>query len=130
VKYRETFSESVEIPNKAGEAGVPSFIKRGVVFDVLKVLMNKDNVKVPETIQVPQENWRRSFSQHKEKHSDGKSKSWEIKNYVTEVSSLAKADILFLYHFQDKFELTTKDSFESKEAAEKLEMLMTKKKRK
>lgn len=123
VKYREPFSEQVAIRVSAGEAEAPPFVKKGVVFEVVDVLMNKDNVKVPQIIKVPEENWRRSLSQYKEAYG-GVSKSFSVKKYSSDVSSLKKAAILFLYHFQGSFELTAKNSFASEDAREKIEMLL------
>lgn len=125
VEFLENFAESLSVPKKPGEADVPPFIKKGFVFKVVEVLKNKDNVKIGEQIQVPEEKWRRSFGQHKETYAGGKSKSYEVKKYEADVPSMKKADVLFLYHFQGMFELTAKDSFISNAVRDKLEILLS-----
>jgi hypothetical protein len=91
---------------------------------VVGVLKNTARIIVPEEIHVPNENWRRSFSQHKEAHAGGKSKSYNVPTYPTEVTSIQKANILFLHHFQGMYELTARDSFENVDSEEKIKMLL------
>jgi len=91
---------------------------------VISVLKNTAAIQVPPTIRVPKEEWRRFLSQHKERYANGPSKSFGVKQYTTDVPSMEQADILFLHHFQDSFELETQDSFESAAAREKIEMLL------
>jgi hypothetical protein len=127
VKFIESFKESVSITDRSEqktEKVIPPFIKRGAVFHVLGVLKNTARVIVPEKIQVPNENWHRSLNQHKEAHAGGKSKSYNVPTYNTEVPSLQKAAILFLHHFQGMYDLAAKDSFEDKGAEEKIRMLL------
>jgi hypothetical protein len=124
VKGLEAFSEDVAIKNSDALKTIPPFKKTGFSFQVKSVLKNTAGIVVPDIIRVPAENWRRSLSQHKERYADGPSKSYNIKKYDTEVSSVKKADILFLHHFQGTFELVVKDSYESKEALEKVTMLI------
>lgn len=124
VRCLESFTEEVAIRNTPSNEALPPFKKKGFIFSVKGVLKNKAKIIVPETIRVPKEEWRRSLSQHKEKYSDGMSKSYEVKQYKTEVTSMKNADILFLHHFQGSFELETKDSFESAEAHEKITILI------
>jgi hypothetical protein len=80
-------------------------------------------MEVPQTIRVPNANWRRSLSQYKELYG-GPSKSYSVKYYNTEVKSMRSATILFLHHFESTFELETKGSYESVEALDKIIMLL------
>lgn len=124
VRCLESFTEEVAIRSPDSGEAVPSFKKKGFIFSVKGILKNKAKIDVPETIRVPKEEWRRSLGQHKEKYSNGPSKSYEVKQYKTGVASMKDADILFLHHFQGSFELETKDSFESAEAHEKISILI------
>jgi hypothetical protein len=124
VQFIENFSESLSINAIAGERNVPDFVKKGCVFKVISILKNPDKLKIPETIQVAEEKWRRSFNQHKETYAGGRSKLYEVKRYESDVSTLKKAEILFLYHFQGMYELTAKDSFVSQAVADKLSILL------
>lgn len=127
VEFVKPYKEEVPVVSRSGEAlatPVPPFIKKGCVFRVKGVLKNDGKIKVPDTIQVPDENWRRFLSQHKERYADGVSKSFTVNEYPTEVKSVEKASILFLYHFQDTYELVARDAFESSEAREKIEMIL------
>lgn len=127
VKFIESFKESVPIIDRSeGQSNkhIPPFIKTGSVFQVLAVLKNTARIIVPEKIHVPNENWRRSLSQHKEKYAGGKSKSYNVPTYLTEVPSPQKAGILFLHHFQGMFDLAARDSFEELIAEEKIKMLL------
>jgi len=124
VKCTGPYTEEVAIKSNDQEAAVKPFIKEGFVFNVISVLKNTAAIVVPQTIRVPKEEWRRSFSQHKERYANGPSKSYGVKEYITDVRSMKKADILFLHHFQGIYELTASDSFESVAAREKIEMLV------
>ena len=127
VKFIEVFKETVPIIDRSKgqiDKPIPPFIKKGSVFQVLGVLKNTARITVPEKIYVPEEKWRRSLSQHKEAHSGAKSKSYNVPTYATEVSSMQKAAILFLHHFQGMFDLTARDSFEDTAAQEKIKMLL------
>lgn len=127
VKFLELFKESLPVIDKSKDQtdkSIPPFIKKGCVFQVLGVLKNTARIEVPDKIQVPQENWHRSLSQHKEAHAGGKSKSYNVPTYSTDVPSFQKAAILFLRHFQGMFDLTAKDAFETGAAEEKIKMLL------
>ena len=128
VEFVKRYKEEVPIVNRDDKASpptpLPPFIKKGCVFKVKGVLKNEGKIKVPDTIQVPDENWRRFLSQHKERHAGGVSKSFTVDEYSTEVDAVEKASILFLYHFQDTFELVARDAFESNEAREKINMIL------
>jgi hypothetical protein len=127
VKFLEPFKESLTVVDKLKDQtdkSIPPFIKQGCLFQVIGVLKNTARIDVPEKIQVPLENWRRSQSQHKEMHAGGPSKSYNVPAYTTEVSSLKKASILFLHHFQGMFDLTAKNAFESAAAEEKIKILL------
>lgn len=127
VKFIELFKETVPVIDRSkGETDklIPPFIKQGCVFQVLGVIKNTARVIVPEKIHVPNENWHRSLSQHKETHAGGKSKSYNVPTYRTEVPSMKKAAILFLHHFQGMYDLAAKDAFEDATAEEKIKMLI------
>jgi hypothetical protein len=127
VKFVELFQESVPVIDKSKDQPnkpIPPFIKKGCVFQVYGILKNTARIEVPEKIQVPNENWRRSLNQYKEKHAGASSKTYNIPTYITEVPSLRKAAILFLNHFQGMFDLEAKDAFESIAAEEKVKMLL------
>lgn len=124
VEFVEAFTEDVVIKSVDPKLPPPPFKKKGFVFTVKAVLKNTAKITVPQTIRVPKEEWRRSLSQHKEKYANGPSKSYEVKQYETEVDSMKNADILFLHHFQGTFELEVKGSFESVEAHEKITILI------
>jgi hypothetical protein len=133
VRFKERFKEEIAIADKdAKNTGrpLPSFIKKGCVFIVNKILKNNTELKgLPENISVPDENWRRLFSEHREKYLKIPDRTYIIKEYHTEVASLEKASILFLSYFQGMFELTAQGGFESEEASEKIEMLLVSTKR-
>lgn len=127
VEFVKPYKEEVPVASrdpKAPQTVIPPFVKKGCVFRIKNVLKNDGKIKVPDTIPVPDENWRRSLSQHKERYADGVSKSFTVNEYPTEVKSVQKASILFLYHFQDTYELVARDAFESSEAREKIDMIM------
>lgn len=102
----------------------PPFIKSGFDFSVKKVLKNTGKINVPPVIRVPNENWRRRLAEYKHSYGDGVSKSYEIKEYKTDVRTIKKASVLFLHHFQDTFELEVKDAFESLDSIEKITILI------
>jgi hypothetical protein len=124
VECLEPFTEEVAIKSADPKVPAPPFKKKGFVFRIKGVLKNTENIKVPQTIRVPREEWRRFLSQHKERYADGPSKSYGVKEYETEVDSMKNADILFLHHFQDMFELEVRGAFESSAALEKITMLI------
>jgi hypothetical protein len=124
VKGLDAFSEDITIKNSDATRTIPPFKKTGFSFQVKSVLKNSGGIVVPDIIRVSAENWRRSLSKHKERYADGPSKSYDIKTYDTAVTSVKHADILFLHHFMSTFELVVKDSYESKEAFEKVTMLI------
>lgn len=124
VVFKEPFEEEVVIKSVDSKMSPPPFKKQGIVFTVTNVLKNADKIEIPQTIRVPNANWRRSLSQHKELHAGGPSKSYSVKYYKSEVKSMRHATILFLHHFQGTFELETTDSFESAEALDKITMLL------
>jgi hypothetical protein len=133
VKFLERFKEELPLHNKDSknaEKPVPAFVKKGCVFKTGTVFKNNTGIKaIPEKIQVPDENWRRLFSEHKEKYLKTADRAYTIKEYHSEVPSLDKASILFLSHFQGMFELTAQGAFESSEAQEKIQMLVASTKR-
>jgi hypothetical protein len=124
VECIEPFTEDVAVRSEDPKVPAPPFKKKGFVFRVNKVLKNPDKINVPQTIRVPKEEWRRSLAKHKEQYAGGVGKSYDVREYETEVSSMKNADILFLHHFQGMYELEAKNSFESVEALEKITMLM------
>lgn len=127
VKFAELYKENVVVVDKSNNQhnpSIPPFIKQGCVFQVLSILKNTARIEVPEKIHVPNENWRRSLSQHKEKYAAGPSKSYNVPTYTTDVSSVKKASIIFLHHFQGMFDLAARDAFENNEAEEKILMLI------
>jgi hypothetical protein len=128
VQCVDSFAEEITVTGDAGSIA-PPFVKQGFTFKVLTILKNTTGSKIPETIRVPNEDWRRRLAQHKEQHADGKSKSYHIKEYPTDVASLKEAELLFLHYFQDVYELITKDSYESSEAREKVDILLAAKTR-
>jgi hypothetical protein len=124
------FTEEIPVKDRNGKTSAPPFIKKGFMFNVTKVLKNTTAAKViPETIQVPDENWRRFLSQHNEQYAGSPSKSYNVREYETEVPSPKEAKILFLSYFQDMYDFTAQDSFESMAALEKIEKLMAAKQR-
>lgn len=127
VKFIELFQEEVPIAHKdstVASGKFPPFIKKGDVFNVIRVLKNTGKIKVPETIRVPNENWRRFLGQHKEQHLQAPSKSYSVPEYVSTLKTAAKASVLFLNHFQDMYEFTARNSWEGKAELEKVEMLI------
>lgn len=127
VKFAALYKESVAVVDKSNSQNdqpIPPFIKQGCVLQVLGVLKNTARIEVPEKIQVPNENWRRSLSQHKKMYADGPVKSYNVPEYTTEVSSIKKASIIFLHHFQGMFDLAARNAFENNQAEEKIIMLI------
>jgi hypothetical protein len=115
------FSEEITVK---GIDPNPPFIKSGFDFKVKSVLKNTGKITVPPVIRVPTENWRRRLAEYKHSYGDGASKSYEIKEYETDVKNMQKADILFLHQFQDTFELEVRDAFESINAIEQIKILI------
>ena len=127
VKFIKIFNETIPVIDKSSDQTgkpIPPFIKKGCVFKVLGVLKNTAHITVPENIPIPNENWHRSLNRHKEIYAGGKQKSYNVPTYRTEVSSLRKAFIVFLHHFQGMFDLAAKDAFEDHAAEEKIKMLL------
>jgi hypothetical protein len=127
VKFVSVFKESVPITDKQKDPSntyIPPFMKQGCTFQVLSVLKNTARMEVPESVEVPNENWRRLLSKHKEKFAGGSNKSYNVPIYITEVPSLKKATIIFLNYFQGMFDLTAIDAFENEEGEEKVKMLL------
>jgi hypothetical protein len=129
VKLIDSFSEELTVKDKNSDSPAPPFIKEGFVFSVLTILKNTTEDKIPQTIRVPNENWRRFFAQHKEQYANGPSKSYHLKEYETEVPSLKEADLLFLNYFQGEYELTATDAYEFAAAREKVDILLAAKTR-
>jgi hypothetical protein len=124
------FREEIPVKDRSGKAPAPPFIKKGFIFNVQKVLKNTTTTStIPETIQVPDENWRRFLSQHNEQYAGASGRSYHVREYETDVPSVEEAKILFLNYFQDMYDFTAKDSFESMDALEKIEKLMAAKQR-
>ncbi|MEJ0029048.1 MAG: hypothetical protein WDO15_01165 [Bacteroidota bacterium] len=121
VECLKAFTEEIVVK---GITNTPPFIKKGFEFKITNVLKNSGKITVPEIIRVPIENWRRSFNEYKSEHGDAPTKSYEVKEYETELTSMKKAEILFLHQFQNSFELEVKGAFESKGAMEKVTMLI------
>jgi hypothetical protein len=117
------FKEEILI-RSADLAPPPPFIKRGIIFQVSAVLKNDTHTQIPVSIQVPEEGWRRSLSQHKAKHGSANDKSYVVKEYETEAPSFKAATILFLHYFQGIFELSTKGSYEIETIKGKLHPLL------
>lgn len=127
VKFIESYQEEVALAPKDSavvSGSFPPFIKKGGMFSVIRVLKNDGKIKIPERIKVPNENWRRFLSQHKEKHLNAPSKSFTVPEYITTLKSASKASVLFLNHFQGMFEFTASNAWEDKAALEKIEMLI------
>lgn len=127
VKFIKSFQEEVSIAHKGSMAGsgtFPSFVKKGGIFKVIRVLKNSGKIKVPGTIPVPDENWRRFLGQHKELHLQAPAKSYTVPEYVSTLKTAANASVLFLNHFQDMYEFTARNSWEGKAELEKIEMLI------
>lgn len=128
VEFVEHYREEVPIVRRTKEESpsepIPPFIKKGCVFRVKGILKNEGKSKVPETIPVPDENWHRFYSQHKERYAGGVSKSFTVQEYNTEVKAIEKASILFLHYFQDTYELVARRAFEDGAAKEKISMIL------
>lgn len=127
VKFTEPYQEEIAITDRnavTGSGNFPPFIKGGGAFQVIRVLKNSDKISVPETIKVPNENWRRALSQHKSTHLQAPAKSFTVSEYGSAVKSVTKASVLFLNYFQGMYEFTARNSFEDKAALEKIEMLI------
>lgn len=128
VDFIERFEEEVMVVNRDSKntspETVPPFLKKGYVFKIRNILKNSGDIKVPEKINVPEEDWRRGLSKHKEQYMKSPAKSYTVTKYNSEVKTITKAFILFLHHFQGMYELTAKNAFESKAAREKIGMLI------
>lgn len=127
VKFLKAYREEIEIAHRDVQAPAekfPPFIKKGNVYSIVRVLKNTDKIKIPETINVPSENWHRSLSQHKEKHLQAPSKSYTVPEYISSISTVTKASVLFLNHFQNRYEFAAKNAWEDEAALEKIEMLI------
>ncbi len=120
-EFVEPFTEEVIVK---GIDPNPPFIKKGSVFRVKNILKNSGKVSIPDIIQVPGEDWRRSLAQYKETYGGAPARSFEVKRYESEVPSIRKSNILFLHQFQNSFELTMRDSYESSDNLEKVTMLI------
>jgi hypothetical protein len=126
VELTGSFQEEIPIVNrdsKVAGSSIPPFIKKGYIFKVKNILKNKGD-SVPEIINVPDENWRRFLSQHKETYANGPSKSYTVPEYKSDVKSITKATVLFLHHFQGMYDLTAAHAFESKAALEKINLIL------
>lgn len=129
VDFIEEYAEDIALVDKDQPAKkVPTFKKKGCVFRTGQVLKNSQGIRVPEIIKVPNENWHRFLSQHKEQYMNGPSKSFTIEEYVSEVASMREATLLFLYHFQGMYDLAARDAFEGNANREKIEILLKAKK--
>lgn len=125
VEFIEEYTEKIMLESKEDpKKKIPPFLKKGCVFRTGKVLKNSQGITVPEIIKVPNENWHRFLSQHKEQYLNGPSKSYLIEEYITEVASMKEATVLFLYHFQGTYDLAARGAFESDAALEKIELLL------
>lgn len=121
VLYLEPFKEEVPIPD---HPAAKPFLKEGLVFQVKTILKNTENLTVDAFIRVPHENWRRSFSQHKEFHANGPSKSYGVKIYNTSVPSMKDAEILFLQAFHSTYDLVAEHAFEWADKKKQIEDLI------
>lgn len=123
VKSVEPYEEPIPIPSEKNTP-LPDFIKRGMIFWVKRILKNTSGNPIPEQIQVPNENWRRYLSQHKERYTNGPSKSFTVNKYDSKVSSMKDADILFLNYYSDNFNLTAQNAYESLDALKIIEEII------
>lgn len=127
VKFVKSYTEEVNIGHKNAtdrSETFPPFIRKGNSFQVKAILKNDTRIKIPATINVPDENWRRFLSQHKEKYLNAPSKSFIVPEYVSTLKSASKAAVLFLNYFQDMYEFTARNSWEGKGELEKVGMLI------
>jgi len=126
------FEEEVPMVNRDikndSTKSIPPFLKKGHIFKIKTVLKNSGDAKLPEVINVPNEDWRRLLNKHKEKYMAGPSKLYMVPEYKSDVKSITKATVLFLNHFQGMFDLTAANSFENRGALEKINMLLHPKK--
>ncbi|MBC7487186.1 MAG: hypothetical protein H7282_10590 [Cytophagaceae bacterium] len=109
VSYVEPFEEEVPIPD---HSSAKPFLKQGLVFQIKNILKNTEGLPVGPFIHVPHANWKHAFSQHKEFHANGPSKSYTVKNYNTSVPSMKDAEILFLHAFHTTYDLAAEQAFE------------------
>lgn len=124
VEAVESYEERIPIPSDNTNKALPDFIKKGLIFRVKRVLKNTSTDPIPDLIRVPNENWRRRFSQHKEQYANGASKSFTVNKYASSVSSINDADILFLNRHLDNFSLTAHSSYESLDSIKKIEKII------
>jgi hypothetical protein len=128
VRFVKLFKQNLLVTDKQQQetatTAIPPFIKHGCIFEVLAVLKNTSRTEIPNKLHVPNENWRRLLSRHKEKFAGGVAKTYTVPLYISDVPSLRKATILFLNYFQGMFDLAAKDSFEDGTAQEKVEMIL------
>lgn len=128
VEFVKAYTEEIPISQKSTTGSAletsPPFIKKGNVFKIKQVLKNTSKLTVPETIQVPDENWRRALGDHKKKHLKAPGKSYIVPEYKSTVKSASKASVFFLNYFQEMYELTARNSFEDKAALEKVSMII------
>lgn len=118
------YEEYIPLVNDINGKRLPDFIKSGLIFQVTRILKNTSTDAIPDTIRVPNENWRRSFSQHKEQYLNGPSKSFTVSIYNSEVPSMNDANILFLNRQGEDFNLTAKKSYESLDSLEMIKRII------
>ncbi len=124
VECVDVFEEKVAIPSDDTKKPVAPFIKKGFIFHVKGTWKNTTGSPVDYMIRVPHENWKRFFSQYKEAHANGPSKSFSVNSYKTEVSSFKEAKVLFLHAFQGTYQLVAKNAFEQLNKKEEIEALI------
>jgi len=123
VQTVEPYEERIPITSDSNSA-LPDFIKKGLIFRVKRILKNASENSIPELIKVPNENWKRYLSQHKERYANGPSKSFTVNSYKSKVSSMNDADILFLNRSLDNFSLTAHSSYESLDSLKIIEEII------
>ena len=116
----EPFEELIPIPSDNKDRVLPDFIKTGMIFKVKSILKNTSDNFIPALIRVPNENWRRRFSHHKERYANGVSKSFTVNKYISKVSSIKEAKILFLNCYSDDFSLTAHNAYELQDSLQKV----------
>ncbi|MDB5257395.1 MAG: hypothetical protein JWM14_2090 [Chitinophagaceae bacterium] len=121
VRYVEPYEEEVPIPD---HPSAKPFLKQGLVFQVKDILKNSEDYAIGTTIRVPHADWKRSFSQHKEFHANGPSKSYSVKTYNSSVPSMKDAEILFLQAFHTSYDLAAEHAFEWADRRKQIEDLI------
>jgi len=121
VCYVEPFEEEVPIPD---HSSAKPFLKQGLVFQVKNILKNTEGHSIESVIRVPHANWKHSFSQHKEFHANGPSKSYTVRKYNTTVPSMKDAEVLFLHAFSSTYDLVAEQAFEWAEKKKQIEDLI------